>query len=98
MSCSANRIQVHAILSCMGAFFLSVSTIALESPLQIGFYDSTCPSAEATVWKAVNKAVSQNPGLRLDLLVCISAIVLSGYVLFYSFLAHYFLTRWNIYI
>jgi len=62
-----NTPRLLPIISTLVLILVSVSSFASAS-LKVGFYASTCPSAEEIVRSAVNKAISQNAGIAAGLI------------------------------
>ncbi|XP_061374041.1 peroxidase 5-like [Gastrolobium bilobum] len=63
---SAPNMQL-TMVSSLVLIILSISSLG-SATLQVGFYSSTCPSAEAIVRREVNKAISLNPGIGAGLI------------------------------
>ncbi|KAG9459901.1 hypothetical protein H6P81_004409 [Aristolochia fimbriata] len=67
---ASTRFQMSEWGLCLIVLLAVLSSVApaMASPLRVGFYKSTCPSAEYIVRQTVSKAVEKNPGLGAGLI------------------------------
>lgn len=91
-----------SLVSSLVLVFLVVGSICLSegqfNRLTVGFYDQTCPNAEAIVRAVVREAAlsdSNMPAvlLRLHFHDCFVEVLSSSYVLLLSFLIDHIITR-----
>lgn len=75
ISLSYLLIRVYlALMANLFAYFvlfltiISISPQAISAPLKVGFYEKTCPSAEAIVRSTVYKAAASDPGIYAALI------------------------------
>lgn len=66
-SSSSNIVVAILLISCT-ILYLSAFTKATILPLQVGFYQATCPSAETIIRKPVDKAASRNPEIAAGII------------------------------